>query len=38
MNYAKYIIVGKMSDLKIEMLCNGKVLKGSWFHTTIDLG
>ena len=36
-HYAKYLIVGKISDLKIELLCNGKVLKDSWFHTTIDL-
>ena len=37
MNYAKYLIVGKISDLKIEMLCNGKVLKNTRFYVYYQL-
>ena len=29
--------MGKISDLKTEMLCNGKLLWDIWFHTTVDL-
>lgn len=31
-------MVGKISDLKTEILCSDKVHRNSWFHTKVDLG